>query len=108
MIRKALVWGYVLSFSLALPFSAVAENVGGGDLTYTPKGAKPVVFSHEIHVNVKGLKCSNCHYHMFQMSPESYAMDMSKLTKGEFCGKCHNGQKSFDLKDANNCSKCHK
>jgi len=30
--------------------------------------------------------------------PGFYKMDMSKLTKGDFCGKCHNGQKSFDVK----------
>jgi c(7)-type cytochrome triheme protein len=30
------------------------------------------------------------------------------LTKGSFCGKCHNGEKSFDVKDTKNCVKCHK
>jgi len=86
---------------------ALAET-GGGDLTFTPKNAKRVVFSHDMHVNVKGLKCSGCHYQVFQMSKGSYKMDMSKITKGDFCGKCHNGQKSFDVKDSANCGKCHK
>jgi c(7)-type cytochrome triheme protein len=87
---------------------ALAETIGGGDLTFTPKNAAPVVFSHRMHVNGKGLKCSGCHYQVFQMSKGSYKMDMSKITKGDFCGKCHNGQKSFDVKDPNNCTKCHK
>lgn len=97
-----------LLLCLSVPVIAAAEVVGGGDLTFKPKGATPVVFSHQIHVNVKGLKCSGCHYHVFQMSKGSYKMDMSKITKGDFCGKCHNGGKSFDVKDSNNCAKCHK
>ncbi len=97
-----------LLVGLIVPVSAMAQQVGGGDLTFTPNGAKPVVFSHKIHVSVKGLKCSACHYHVFQMAKGSYKMDMSKITKGAFCGKCHNGQKSFDVKDKANCSKCHK
>ncbi len=97
-----------LLLSLIVPVSAIAQQVVGGDLTFTPKGAKQVVFSHQIHVSVKGLKCSGCHYHVFQMTKGSYKMDMAKITKGAFCGKCHNGQKSFDVKDKANCAKCHK
>jgi len=93
---------------LAIPVVAMAQKVGGGDLTFTPKGSAPVVFSHQIHVSSKGLKCSGCHYHVFQMTKGSYKMDMSKITKGDFCGKCHNGQKAFDVKDKVNCGRCHK
>jgi len=35
-------------------------------------------------------------------------MEMSKITKGDFCGKCHNGERSFDVKEASSCVKCHK
>jgi len=97
-----------LVLCLAVPVVAISQKVGGGDLTFNPKGASSVVFSHQVHVSVKGLKCSGCHYHVFQMTQGSYKMDMSKLTKGDFCGKCHNGQKSFDVKDTKNCAKCHK
>ncbi len=107
-MRKTLAMSCVLFFCLVAPFAAVAEKTGGGDLTFNAKGAKPVVFSHDMHVNVKGLKCSGCHYHVFQMDRGSYKMDMAKITKGDFCGKCHNGQKSFDVKDTKNCGKCHK
>ncbi len=98
----------VLVVCMFVPFTAVAEKVGGGDITFKPKNASPVVFSHEKHVNDKGLKCTGCHYAIFQMQQGSYKMDMDKLTKGDFCGKCHNGQKSFDVKDQKNCIKCHK
>lgn len=90
------------------PVIAFAEKVGGGDLTFSPKGSGQVVFSHQMHVTAKGLKCTGCHYTVFQMSQGSYKMDMAKITKGDFCGKCHNGVKSFDVKDAKNCAKCHR
>lgn len=98
----------ILAGFLLVPLVAAAEKVGGGNITFTPKNASPVIFSHEKHVSEKGLKCTGCHYAIFQMQQGSYKMDMSKLTKGEFCGRCHNGQKSFDVKDQKNCGKCHK
>lgn len=92
---------------ITAPISAVAEKVGGGDLTFAPKNAAAVVFSHEKHVTAKNLRCSHCHYQIFQMAQGSYKMEMSKMTKGEFCGKCHNGQKAFDVQDQKACSRCH-
>jgi c(7)-type cytochrome triheme protein len=85
-----------------------AQKVGGGNLTYAPKNALPVIFNHKNHVNDKGLKCTGCHYQVFQMAQGSYKMEMKMLTKGYFCGKCHNGQKGFDVKDRKNCIRCHK
>lgn len=93
---------------MSIPVFVFGQTVGGGDLTFKPKGAEQVLFSHKVHISDKALKCTSCHYHVFQMSKDSKKMDMSKMTKGDFCGKCHNGQKSFDVKDAKNCSKCHK
>lgn len=98
----------VLSCLVLFPLGVYGQKVGGGDLTFSPKGAKPVIFSHEKHVADKGLKCTGCHYHVFQMTQGSYKMEMGKITKGDFCGKCHNGGKSFDVKDPKNCDKCHR
>jgi len=105
---KRLVIVCVLALGIIIPLSALAEKVGGGDITFTPKNANQVVFSHEKHVSEKGLKCTGCHYQIFQMAQGSYKMDMARITKGDFCGKCHNGQKSFDVKDPKNCTRCHK
>lgn len=110
-MKRMLILTVVVALTcLLVPQGAFAQNqkVGGGDLTFTPKNAAPVIFSHEKHVNEKGLKCTGCHYQIFQMAQGSYKMDMSKLTKGDFCGKCHNGQKGFDVKDQKNCARCHK
>lgn len=93
---------------LTLGAGFVWGATGGGDKLFTPKGAKPVFFSHDRHVNVRGAKCSACHYHAFQMSPQSYEITMEKLNKGDLCGICHNGERSFDVKDEANCGKCHK
>jgi len=95
----------------ALVFSPLLSpaKIGGGDVAYKPKGAGPVLFQHELHVNLKGMKCNNCHYKPFAMSTgASYKMDMQTLTKGQFCGLCHNGKSAFDLKTAANCKRCHK
>ncbi len=93
---------------LAMPMGAKAQRIGGGDLTFSPAGAAPVIFSHEMHVKDKGLKCTSCHYQIFQMTKGSSKIDMGLITKGNFCGKCHNGQKAFDAGDARNCSRCHR
>jgi c(7)-type cytochrome triheme protein len=106
-MKRLIVIGVVI-VCLSISLSAIAQKIGGGDLTFTPKNALPVVFSHEKHVVGKGLKCSGCHYQIFQMANGSYKMDMAKITKGAFCGKCHNGQKSFDVADKNNCIRCHR
>jgi len=98
----------IVMISLLAPMVVHAEKIGGGDLTFSPKNATPVVFSHEKHVNEKGLKCTGCHYQIFQMAQGSYKMEMTKINKGDFCGKCHNGQKGFDVKDQKNCARCHK
>lgn len=94
---------------LLAPFSAPAK-IGGGDVTYEPKGAGKVLFQHEYHTVLKGMKCNNCHYKTFQMrgGDSKYKMDMATLTKGQFCGSCHEGKKAFDVKDVNSCKRCHK
>ena len=61
---------------LCLLFSvgtAVAD-VGGGDLTYKPANAKPVVFSHAKHVDGKEYKCSACHNHTFHGQAGVFAL----------------------------------
>ena len=93
---------------LVLFVGTAVADVGGGDLTYKPQNAKPVVFSHAKHVDGKEYKCSACHNHTFQMAKDSYKMDMSKITKGQFCGHCHDGKRSFDVNDKASCDKCHK
>ena len=61
-------------------------------IRFEPKGAAPVLFNHEKHVAANGRTCSGCHFGVFQMEKGSNRMNMSKITKGHFCGTCHNGK----------------
>jgi c(7)-type cytochrome triheme protein len=102
-------------FLVATAFAAVMvlcsgvafSKVGGGDVEYKPNGAGKVIFQHEYHVKLKGMRCNNCHYNPFQMAAGSFKMKMETLTKGQFCGLCHNGKGAFDLVSTQNCKKCH-
>ena len=106
-MRTKLSAGLLLAGVIVLAPFAALPKVGGGDIEFKPKGAGSVLFKHELHVSYKGIKCADCHYKTFQMGGTSYKMDMTALTKGAFCGKCHEGTKAFDVKDANNCKRCH-
>ena len=105
-MKKVLL--FVLLACIAVPLAAPAQTVGGGDLTFSARGAHDVIFSHKTHVNIKGLKCSACHYQVFQMTRGSHKIDMNSISNGEFCGKCHNGYRSFDAKVSKNCTRCHR
>lgn len=106
MRQHGFAWLAAGSLVALAPFASA--KIGGDDITYSPKGAGKVTFRHEYHVQIKGMKCNSCHYKTFQMAgKDSYKMDMATLTKGKFCGTCHDGSKAFDVKDAQNCKRCH-
>lgn len=96
-----------LSFVLAsilFLVAAASAKVGGGDILFTPPGAANVLYSHELHV-AKGLKCSDCHYRLFNTNEARKSVTMADMGKGYSCGACHNGVRAFEVKA--NCSKCH-
>ncbi len=99
----------VLACVSLLAAASAPATTGDGNMEYRPKGAGPVLFDHDYHVKLKGQHCDNCHFKTFQMTGGAeYQMDMSSLTKGKFCGSCHDGKKAFDVKDANSCKRCHR
>lgn len=79
--------------------------VGGGKITFKVSGAAPVVYSHDYHVGVKMLKCSECHNALFTTRAHHFKVTMAEMQKGRSCGACHNGQRAFDVKE--NCNRCH-
>jgi len=109
MLSRSAVSSCLALLLTVLPTAALSV-MGGGDVAFAPKGVGKVVFKHEYHVTVKGITCANCHDKTFQMRGEAslYKMDMAILTKGQFCGICHNGIRAFDVKDEKNCKRCHK
>ena len=102
-MKKALLG---VAAACLLVTSAAWGKVGGGDITFSVKGADDVVYSHELHVTKAGQKCSDCHYKIFKMAKLQQQATMADMQNGRSCGACHNGHKAFDVKA--NCIKCHK
>jgi c(7)-type cytochrome triheme protein len=78
-----------------------------GDMVLNSKaeqrGMPPVVFPHWIH-RIE-FKCKVCHPAIFQMKSGANDIDMEKIVfKGEFCGKCHNGETAWKPVV---CARCH-
>jgi c(7)-type cytochrome triheme protein len=94
---------------VCLPLSALAAANAAtkGNITFEPKNAAPVLFSHEHHIKTRGVKCQACHYQSFSSGGSSFQMKRDKLTKRDFCEHCHNGLKGFDAKSEKNCMRCH-
>ena len=84
---------------------AFAE-AGKGNITFSLKKAGPVVFSHEYHTRIRGVRCAACHFQTFSAG-NSLRMKQEKMTKRDFCGHCHNGLKGFDAQSEKNCTRCH-
>ncbi|HWR71802.1 MAG TPA: c(7)-type cytochrome triheme domain-containing protein [Nitrospirota bacterium] len=86
----------------------VSISSGGGDITFTPKNAGKVLFSHDLHTKARGVKCMACHFSKFAAGTNGFQIKKETLNKREFCGHCHNGLKGFDLESLTNCNRCHK
>lgn len=102
-MKKLLFTALVLGLFAA---GAAWAKVGGGNITFSVKGASDVVYSHDVHVTTQGLKCTNCHYAIYRMTTLQQHYTMSEMQKGMSCGACHNGTRAFDV--ARNCNRCHK
>ncbi|MFO0752524.1 MAG: cytochrome c3 family protein [Thermodesulfovibrionales bacterium] len=62
----------------------------------------PSRFNHEGHAKRSG--CRECHPKLFLMKTGSSRMTMAEMSKGAFCGACHNGTRAFPAEE---CAKCH-
>ena len=87
---------------------AQAKKVGGGEIKFTPKGADPVLFSHETHVSKHKAKCTDCHTKIFPMKKQDLKMTKEAHGQDKHCGVCHNGKKAFTQTAEADCAKCHK
>lgn len=63
---------------------------------------KPVVFTHGLHI--KRNKCEVCHDAIFINKKGANDINMAKNSKGQYCGKCHNGKDAYPLLK---CERCH-
>lgn len=80
-------------------------KIGGGDIAFRPEGAAGVVFSHDVHLGRAGLKCKECHYHLYTTVEGHRKSSMAEMIKGQSCGACHNGKRAFTVRAT--CERCH-
>ena len=94
----------IVVVSVGCADNALAIQPGKTVTWDTPMGK--VVFDGKKHFDAH-VKCLECHSKIFQMKKGSTQMKMADINAGKFCGKCHNGKRSFATNEADNCSICH-
>jgi len=75
------------------------HNLGEMELAMT---GMPALFDHETHSSM--FPCGECHSGLFRMKVNSVRITMDGISRGKYCGRCHNGSRAFP---ADNCAKCH-
>jgi c(7)-type cytochrome triheme protein len=63
--------------------------------------AMPVTFNHGGHLRM--FDCNDCHRDVFPMKLNEETITMERINRGDFCGKCHNGNMAFSSADCNRC-----
>jgi len=67
------------------------------------EGVRPVIFSHWFH-RIR-YQCRVCHNELgFEMRVGANDVTMDEISKGKFCGACHDGQIAWTVE---NCDLCH-
>ena len=67
------------------------------------EGMAPVIYPHWFH-RIR-FQCSVCHVDLeFKTAAGQNGITMDKISQGEFCGACHNGEIAWSV---DNCDLCH-
>ena len=93
-------------FILALASSAALAVGPGKQVELNSTSENAVTFDGTVHKNA-GLTCADCHNKdIFPvMKQGTVKITLKELLEGKYCGKCHNGERAFSIKD--NCIRCH-
>jgi c(7)-type cytochrome triheme protein len=81
------------------------------DITFQTAQASPgvVTFRHSSHVDTKQADCAQCHVQRFRIlkvnASHPVLAGVRDFHSDQFCGACHNGEKSFSVKE--DCQLCH-
>jgi len=79
------------------------------DISFPKAESSPgqVTFRHSSHVDAKQAQCLVCHQERFRLLKASAPATRAGLDlhSDPFCGACHNGEKSFNVKE--DCQNCH-
>jgi len=67
------------------------------------EGMAPVIYPHWFH-RIR-FQCSVCHVDLeFKTGAGQSGITMDKISQGEYCGACHNGEIAWSV---DNCDLCH-
>jgi len=106
--RGVIIAVLVALFASSLLFAEMSR-AEYGDIVLNTKSesmkkanVKPVLFPHWFH-RIR-FKCKVCHEDIFILKKGANDIDMSKIMRGEFCGKCHNGMTAWEPLY---CDRCH-
>jgi len=67
------------------------------------EGVAPVIYPHWFH-RIR-YQCSVCHVELgIKTKAGGNGITMDRITRGEFCGACHNGEIAWSVE---NCDLCH-
>ena len=97
--------------TLSPPSSADHYFAMPPDITLPTSEASPgvVTFRHSSHLDAKQANCAECHVQRFRILkvhvPTATTPGARDLHSEKFCGACHNGEKSFSVKE--DCQLCH-
>jgi c(7)-type cytochrome triheme protein len=121
MWRLLIITAFAFSLASSFPMPAMADDDEDekppADFIMKDTGKDDyVMFSHTKKHQEKVKQCVTCHPKIFssklgRTKETKGELKMAAMEKGEFCGKCHNGTDSFDVKslgdNKENCLKCH-
>jgi c(7)-type cytochrome triheme protein len=97
--------------TLSPPSSADHYFAMPPDITLPTSEASPgvVTFRHSSHLDARQAHCTECHIQKFRILktkvPDLTTTGASDLHSAQFCGACHDGEKSFSVKE--DCQLCH-
>lgn len=104
---NALLRSQVLVLFVALLVPAALSQAEYADVVINTSSeaedVSPVIFPHWFH-RIR-FQCSVCHVDLgIKMKAGASGISMDKITSGEFCGACHNGEIAWS---SENCDLCH-
>ncbi len=98
----------VLAAFCVLTIVVSAAAVGPGkELTWQGGGPGKVTFDGDDHSD-ENYTCADCHPGLFAEKFGAAKMTMAAMNRGEYCGACHNGVRSFGTNDPDRCEECHR
>ncbi|MBI5885332.1 MAG: hypothetical protein HZB85_01970 [Deltaproteobacteria bacterium] len=88
-----------------LAYEKLSGNIvmASGEAAQAAAGLAPVIFPHWRHGFY--YDCKACHDGVFKMRRTAGTITHEAIARGEFCGRCHNGELSFA--SDKDCAKCH-